>query len=219
MTPRRQVSKVRRTEILDAAMRVIAERGLCDSRISDIARQAGTSSALVVYYFGTKDRLLAEALASSEERFYEQTSRELARLKSAVDRLVRLIELSSVGDPSREGWVGDWGLWIELWVRAPRDPVMAAQREQLDRRWREKIAAIVRDGQERREFADVDAEEFSLRLAALIDGLAIQMVLRDPQVTPQRMFELCVGMASRELGFAVPDGPRAASVSAQSTPL
>src|SRR5438093_524635 len=60
---RRKLSEVRRRQILQATVTVIGERGLCDTRISDIAERAGASSALVLYYFGSKDRLLAEALA------------------------------------------------------------------------------------------------------------------------------------------------------------
>jgi BetI-type transcriptional repressor, C-terminal len=54
----------------------------------------------------------------------------------------------------------------------------------------------------------VDAGDFSLRLAALIDGLAIQVVLGDPDVTPERMFELCMQTCAAELGFAWDRGRR-----------
>jgi len=60
----------------------------------------------------------------------------------------------------------------------------------------------VRSGQEAGEFdRSVDVEEFSLRMAAVIDGLAIQVVLGDPEVSPARMFELCMRAASNELRF------------------
>src|SRR2546422_8347019 len=83
MPAQRKLSDARRKQILRAAVRVISERGLCDTRISDIAERAGASAALVIYYFGTKDRLLAAALAYSEESFYRQTARELAGIASA----------------------------------------------------------------------------------------------------------------------------------------
>src|SRR5205085_3718727 len=76
--PPRRPSHVRRAQILEAAVAVIGERGLCDIRISDVGERASASPALVVYYFGTKERLLADALTFAEERFYGQTSQELA---------------------------------------------------------------------------------------------------------------------------------------------
>ena len=102
MATQRTLSPSRRTQILQAAVETISERGLCDARIADIAARAGTSAALLIYYFGRKDRLLADALAYSEEQFYAQTERELASLPTAGERLSRLVELScSVGAAGR----------------------------------------------------------------------------------------------------------------------
>jgi AcrR family transcriptional regulator len=44
-------SKDRHQEILDAAARVITDRGLAETRISDIAEEAGVSPGLILYYF------------------------------------------------------------------------------------------------------------------------------------------------------------------------
>src|SRR4029453_17831523 len=99
MSPRRKLSDARRRQILKAAVQVIADKGLCDTGIKDVADQAGTSPALVIYYFGKKDILLAEALAFAEERFYAQTADAVAEMSSARDRLVELVRCScSVGE-------------------------------------------------------------------------------------------------------------------------
>jgi AcrR family transcriptional regulator len=211
MVVRRKLSEVRRRQILQAAVSVIGERGLCDTRISDIAQRSGASSALVLYYFGSKDRLLAEALAFSEERFYEETAEELAIVQTATEQLIRLIERScSPGAASRQNWHDEWALYLDLWARAARDPEVARDREALDRRWRETIAGIVRTGQQRGEFAPIDADDFALRLSVMLDGLAIQVVLEDPEVTPERMTEICLRMAATELEFELPTKKRPA---------
>jgi AcrR family transcriptional regulator len=199
----RTLSRSRRTQILQAAVETISERGLCDVRIADIASRAGTSAALLIYYFKTKDRLLADALAYSEEQFYGQTERELTALPTAVERLARLVELScSVGAVGKTPLLDEWVLWLDMWARAPRDPDVARDREQMDRKFRAVIADVVRSGQESGEFdTEVDVDDVSLRMAAVMDGLAIQVVLGDPEVSPSRMFELCMRMASHELGF------------------
>ena len=206
---RRKLSEARRAQILQAAVAVIGERGLCDTRISDIAARAGSSSALVLYYFQSKDRLLGEALAFSDEQFYAETARELAGIDSATGQLVRLIELScALGEEAGKDVLDEWVLWLDLWARAPRDRDVAKDREALDRRWRDAIADIVRAGQERGEFGPVDAEDFAIRLGAMIDGLAIQVVLGDPQVNAARMFEICFRLAADDLGFHGPAAKR-----------
>jgi hypothetical protein len=58
----------------------------------------------------------------------------------------------------------------------------------------------VRTGQRNGEFGTVDADDFALRLASLIDGLALQVVLEDEEVTAERMRSVCIDFAQRELG-------------------
>lgn len=198
----------RHREILYAAARVITERGLAETRIADIAAQAGVSPGLILYYFDSKDRLLAEALSFSNDQFYLRTSREIRRLPSAREQLRRLIDLSVPGYLPEFGRLDEWALWIEVWVRALRDVSMAKEREALDERWRSQIADIVRGGVESGEFdGDADPDEFALRLASLMDGLAIQVAMNDPKVTQERMHRTCLEVAAHELGFELEPAP------------
>jgi AcrR family transcriptional regulator len=195
-------SRDRHQEIVEAAARVITERGLAETRIADIAEQAGVSPGLILYYFESKDRLLSEALTYANDQFYLRMSREIRRIPSAREQLRRLVDLSVPGYLPEYGRLDEWALWIEVWVRALRDADMAKDREVLDQRWRNQIAEIIRTGQTSGEFTStVPAEELALRLACLIDGLAIQVVMNDPQVTPERMHRTCMEVAANELGF------------------
>ena len=48
----------RRRQILDAAVRVFAQKGFTQCRVSDIAEEAGVAYGLVYHYFGSKDEVL-----------------------------------------------------------------------------------------------------------------------------------------------------------------
>ncbi|HEY1273697.1 MAG TPA: TetR family transcriptional regulator C-terminal domain-containing protein [Thermoleophilaceae bacterium] len=194
MSPRPRLDHVRRPAILAAAADVIRERGLENARIADVAERARTSPPSVLYYFSSKAELLKEALTSAEEQFYVEMEVELAELESACDRLIRIIDWSCNAEDY------DAALWMELWPRALRDPELADTRAELDTRWRTAIADVVRYGQERGEFGAADADEFAVLLAALLDGLAVQIALRDTEVTPERVREMCLRLAERELG-------------------
>ncbi|GIU98222.1 MAG: TetR family transcriptional regulator [Actinomycetota bacterium] len=201
---RHKQQKDRHQEILDAAARVITDRGLAETRIQDIAERCGVSPGLILYYFESKDRLLVEALTYANDKYYLEQSRELRRIPSARRQLERLIELSVPGLLDRYERLEEWALWLEIWVRALRDPSLAREREVLDRRWRQSIADIIRHGRETGEFPDgPDADELGLELGALIDGLAVQVLLNDTVVTPERMKEVCMRVAARLVGFAV----------------
>ena len=193
MSPRPRLDHVRRPAILAAAAEVIRERGLENARVADVAERAGTSAPSVLYYFASKAELLNEALTSAEERYYEDLERELAEIESARERLVKI-----VGGGAGEGDY-DAALWMELWAKALRDPQLAATRAELDGRWREAIAAVVRYGQERGEFGPAEPDGFAVLLASLLDGLAVQIALHDGDVTPQRAEELTLAFVGREL--------------------
>jgi AcrR family transcriptional regulator len=194
LSPRPRLDHVRRPAILSAAAEVIRERGLDNARVSDVAERAGTSAPSVLYYFETKAELLKEALTAAEEDYYDELERELAGLESGRERLVRIVAGGAAdGDY-------DASLWMELWARALRDPDLAATRAELDERWRRAIADVVRYGQERGEFGNVEVESFTMLLAALLDGLAVQIALKDEEVTPQRARQLSLAFAEKELG-------------------
>jgi AcrR family transcriptional regulator len=206
MATRPKISRKRRQEILEAAVEVIAERGVCGTRIADIAERGGTSAPLVLYYFESKDKLLTDALAFAEDRFYLAVFAELTDLETASERLVRLIELTcgheSIADILRE----DVALWIELWSRAIRDEAAGRKRAALDRRWRRTIADIVREGQVSGEFVDIDPDKFSMLLTSLLDGMVLQHMLNDPDAGYEQAREICVGVARRYLKFPAPEG-------------
>jgi AcrR family transcriptional regulator len=194
MSPRPRLDHVRRPAMLSAAAEVIRERGLENARVSDVAERVGTSAPSVLYYFETKAELLKEALTSAEEQYYDELERELDGIESARERLARIVA-GGAGDGDC-----DASLWMELWARALRDPELAATRAELDGRWRRAITDVVLYGQERGEFGEVVAEDFAMLLSSLLDGLAVQIALKDEEVTPQRARELSLAFAEKELG-------------------
>src|ERR671920_1662686 len=200
MGARPKLTQKRRTQMLEAAMEVIADRGLCETRIADVADRAGLSPALVVYYFGSKETLLTEALAYAEDIFYIEAFRELTGIGGASKRLVRLIELACPPVVRRES-DEYWTLWVELWSRALRNDEAARKREALERRWRNTIAEVVREGQRSGEFGPCDPERFATYLSALMDGLALQVLLKDSSVDGEMMNKMCLDAAARELGL------------------
>src|ERR1700727_2741463 len=76
----------RREQMLRAAIEVIEERGFPETRIADVAARAGTSPALVIYYFKTKDQLLTEARRYAEDAWYEAGTRRMGGPASGAPR-------------------------------------------------------------------------------------------------------------------------------------
>jgi AcrR family transcriptional regulator len=187
----------RRRRILAATIQVVRERGFAGTRVLDISAAAGTSPGLVLYHFGSLAGALAQALTFAEDTFYADLDRDLGAAAGPIQRLRLMAELGASSSPA----VGDWTLWLELWVRALRDETARAARLTLDRRWRSALREVIDDGIRSGDFTPVDAATTTLRLASLMDGLAIQLALEDPGMTPARFRKLWLDGAALELGL------------------
>jgi AcrR family transcriptional regulator len=192
----------RREQMLRAALEVIVERGYPDTRIADVAQLAGTSPALVIYYFKTKDQLLTEAIRLSEDTWYATGTSRVAAIDTAAGRLEELIAMSCLPEEDdADAPNTSWLLWLDLWTQAARHPEVAGVRQKFDERWRDTITSLVVEGQEAGEFGPVSPADFAVTLSALLDGFAIQIALEDPTVDAGRAFELTMRFAAGELGF------------------
>jgi AcrR family transcriptional regulator len=201
LSPRPSIDHIRRPQILAAAAEVIAERGVAATRIADVAERSGVSPPAVLYWFDSKEQLLAEALTADDDRFYEELGERLDEAETPADRMVALIETAAADN--------DFALWMELWTWALRDADLRAARERFDSRWRAVIEAVIVDGVAAGEFgtrvgATVDPSQAALAIAALIDGLTVQAALGDPEVSVARLTETVLASAERLLDAKLP---------------
>lgn len=190
-------NEARRVQMLRVAAELICERGFSDTRIADVAKRAGVSSALVIYYFGTRDRLLVDALRYSEQSFYEAAERMISEVPSLRERISMLIEWTCI--PSGDNGIPNvWGLWFDLWAQAFRHEEVKAGRVERDARWRRMIADAI-------ESSDIEIETdphlFALEFSALLDGLSIQVALEDPDVDAKVAYDIAMRFAERELNL------------------
>ncbi|HEV8584080.1 MAG TPA: TetR/AcrR family transcriptional regulator [Methylomirabilota bacterium] len=80
-------------QIIDAAVRVFARNGFYNSRVSDIAREAGIASGTIYLYFKTKDEILVTLFRDKMAGFVATLRKEIAGEPDAPSRLRRLIRL------------------------------------------------------------------------------------------------------------------------------
>jgi AcrR family transcriptional regulator len=167
---KKQTVEERRTEILEVTCEVVIERGFAGTRISDVAKRLGVSSSLIHYHFDSKEQLLAEAFAHYARKDLAEMMGELESAPNAIARLDRAIQ-NSVPEGSDDL---EWMLWIDGWGEALRNPMMKKISQELDEQSVEVLAQVISDGVESGEFVCIDPKGASMRLTALIDGLAIQ---------------------------------------------
>ena len=80
-------------QIIEAAVRVFARKGYYNSRVSDIAREAGIAAGTIYLYFETKDDILVTLFREKMAEFVSSLRRAIAPEPDAVAKLRRLIHL------------------------------------------------------------------------------------------------------------------------------
>ncbi len=80
-------------QIVDAAVRVFARNGYYNSRVSDIAREAGIAAGTIYLYFKTKDEILVTLFKEKMAAWVAHARAEIAGEQDAVAKLRRLVAL------------------------------------------------------------------------------------------------------------------------------
>ncbi|MCB0876617.1 MAG: TetR/AcrR family transcriptional regulator [Solirubrobacterales bacterium] len=185
--------------ILEAACELIAEDGIDEVRIARVAQRAGASTSLVHHYFSTREELLEQALIHSFEQAGDERFGEEVAAGTAVDGLAAAIRESL---PYPGGQEREWVLWVELWLRAVREPDLRPVAARMYDRYRRWMVDVIEAGIESGEFAaGTDPERVAGLGVALLDGTGVRALLGDPAMDVEAARELVAGVLGDALGI------------------
>src|ERR1044071_3375836 len=80
-------------QIIEAAIRVFARKGYFNSRVSDIAREAGIAAGTIYLYFDTKEQILVTLFREKMAEFVAVVWRSIAEERDAVAKVRRLVRM------------------------------------------------------------------------------------------------------------------------------
>ena len=162
------------TRIVEAMRASVAERGFNASTFDQVAGAAGVSRGLLHYYFGTKERLLVEAVRRECQLRNEQLDRAMADANGADEVLAALVH-------TFEEIIGEGPspavMFFEVMTLAQRNQEIAAQLAELG----VTVRTFVADALRQKAQAGVlelraDAEATASFLLALADGLTVRVM-------------------------------------------
>jgi AcrR family transcriptional regulator len=174
-----------RGQLLDAAARVYADKGIDGATLDDVAEQAGFTKGAVYDHFGSKDNLLMALLdehlaaeIAEQVALFEATRETLERPRIGADRWLASLE----EDPDA------FRLFVDAWVKGQRDETMARRITAGMDAWLEMFRSF---GAKRAvELGNEDEGPMldNVALVMLALGLGFAMIkLADPERVPPRL--------------------------------
>ncbi|RFU86284.1 TetR family transcriptional regulator [Streptomyces triticagri] len=188
-------------QIVRETVRLIAERGFHAVRVADIAAACGASTAAVHYHFPGRAELLEAAVRWCMD---EDTAARAAHLAAGQDPAEELRGLIALQTPRGEQQRRQWRVWLDLWAEAARSTAVGRLHVEYYRQWRSTVADVIRRGVDEGVFRPgTDPEGAALRLTALIDGLASQVLATAPDdadgTSPEAMHAALLAHVEAEL--------------------
>ncbi|QUQ68896.1 TetR/AcrR family transcriptional regulator [Kutzneria sp. CA-103260] len=190
----RKTATARRAEVLDETLTQIRALGMAAVRVADVAEASGVSPALIIYHFGTKERLLSEALVHACAQDLSTLDSIVTGPGSPAARLLAALDWYSPTGPAR-----GWTIWIDAWSVAIRDRALAKVLADLQRRWTDAIAAVIDDGVAAGVFHTADSAAAAARLTSFLDGLAVRSVVHKARLPRRELRSWLINQLTCEL--------------------
>jgi AcrR family transcriptional regulator len=189
-TTQRAIEGDKAQRIVDAMRASVAQRGATGSTFDHVAREAGVSRGLLHYYFGTKERLLAEVVRRDCDLRMSVLDEQLAGARDAdeiIEALVASLQRLVRDDPDFIVVV------FELFTLSRRNEEIAAEFAETLRQTRAHVAGLLQAKQATGALT-LRAEPLAVAdvLFALADGIALRML-----ADPERDFGAAIAAAER----------------------
>lgn len=176
MTPRskalsQEMREHSRTNLINAGRRLFAEKGYFNTRISDIAQEAGMSQGNVYWYFSSKEELLKAVLADGFETLGGLMKAAAEGTGTSQEKLDKLLEGYLAFGRER----GDFNAVLVSLIGHGGDEFfkeLGFDMTQIGLGYTQSLKKILLQGQaESRLISDVDPTILTMLFFALLNGL------------------------------------------------
>jgi AcrR family transcriptional regulator len=205
-TPRIDIGRIRREQIVEAAVAIIAEQGLQNLSLSEIETRAGMSRGQLTYYFKTKESILLAVFDRLLQEMYQRVGAPCGEQACAAvgfaERFGHLLKAILAEPPvSPEFHCLQFTFLAQIGHRDDFRRRLA----DLYEGWRSRMAqglAEARSGRAGRVPRSVSPRTLATLIQAILHGLAVQLAADPAAVDRTEMLELCLDLTSTYLGAA-----------------
>lgn len=187
MTPRPDVSKERKNQILDAALAVFARLGSHQARMDDIVQESGLSKGALYWYFDSKDAII---LGLVERVFAAEIGDAEALAAADGPAGERLLEFARVANREFRQFQSLMPVVYDLAALMVRKRSARDILSKYYQRYQHLLAQIVQQGVATGEFAPVDPDTAALMMISLFEGLGFIWFVNPQMVDWDALIEL-----------------------------
>jgi TetR/AcrR family transcriptional repressor of bet genes len=182
LAPRKASKDVRRQQLIEATLEVIARRGYAGTTLAEVAKAAGLSAGIVNFHFETKEKLLAETLKYLSDEYRGHWQKALsdsagAKPAARLEAVMRSDFSPNVCEPKK---LAAWGAF---WGETAGQPIYSKYCSANDAEYQHMIEdlclQIIRDGA-----YPYDAGHVARGFNALTEGLWLDMMTQTQPLSP-----------------------------------
>ena len=171
----------RRKALLKSAFREVAEKGFSEVTLDDIARRAGVSKGVTLYYFDSKEDLFRELFGWLIDSIHGRMREAVAAETDPVAKVRALVALIFPSPSKNRAF---FRAFVDFCGLASRRESFREVNERFYTGCREIDGGIVAEGMRRGAFRVRDAQEAGSTMRAIFDGLMMQWLSeKDPEGT------------------------------------
>jgi TetR/AcrR family transcriptional repressor of bet genes len=118
---RKASKEVRKQQLIEATIRVLALKGYAALTVADVAKAAGLSTGIIIFHFVSKDELLASVLRFLAEEYYNNWKQAVA---AADDNPAARLSALVLADFNPDVYTPDkLAAWIAFWGESQGRPI------------------------------------------------------------------------------------------------
>lgn len=212
MSGRVDVGSIRRTQIVDAACRVINRKGIQSASLAEIEQEAGISRGVLTYHFPSKESIILAVFDATIARIKVGVDTQLAGAGSGWERLERILEFVLTRKPLNEEF--DYLNYTFLAQMSHREDFrarLAAEYVEIRGRIAEDIAEEARLG----GVKPADVKALAAVIHGAISGLIMQINVDPDAIDRHAVFRALRSMILHYLGRFDAPAPAKAQAAAE----
>lgn len=184
--------KEKKLEILHAAAKVFAEKGVVKTKMVDIAAEAGIGKGTIYEYYRSKEEIFADTFRLIFDDMENRLAEAIGKTDDPIEKINNLIHVTVIDFLEHSGDLAR--IMMDFWaegVRSKNDELLnIVNLELVYSEYKLLIADILHDGIKKGVFKHIDVHSMSAILIGALDGAMLQWIINKDTIDLKKVSEV-----------------------------